>query len=645
MYIEKIVIKNFRIFDSNGVVINLKTGINAIIGANNSGKSAVIDAMRIVLSISEYKKMLYFTLDDFHINKKGEKAKTAEFDFYLNEVPNELIDIWDPESPEKGEFHIRFRREENTKGIEKVRYELWGGKIEGNNIYGEFFDAFKISYLNALRNVETDLNPSKNSKIALLIKSLYNNKTDEQQLVKKFNNLNEEILSEENIKKAKSIINKNLLEIEKNIFNQKIDLNIVEPNFDSILSTFKSNVISKWTYISENKEFFIENLQDAKFTKFIKIDGEDLYLDIEGLLLVDLTEEVKSKLQNINQVYYNISQNSLGYNNLIYIASVLGDMSQENDGVLSKLFLIEEPEAHLHPQLQKLLQLFFENKCKELTNCQIIYTSHSPSILSKVDLDNVNILTEYNGIAKCVAIQDTKLDENDKEYMQKYLDVTKSQLLFSKGVIFVEGISEAIIISKIAEYLGRKLEDYFVEVVNINGVSFKPFINLLSLNNEEPLIRGVVITDDDRCTNKSDNETYIESSIDYDYSNLNEIVNKLKNGKQSDRCDKLDKLITDSKIIVEKACKTLEYELALKNLDIMIAILKDIHEIAGVELEKQIKKVKTNEEKAALVWLFIRKRSEDKSDIAQKLLSKINKESGFVVPEYIKRAIIHVTSR
>ena len=157
-------------------------------------------------------------------------------------------------------------------------------------------------------------------------------------------------------------------------------------------------------------------------------------MDIEGLLLVDLTEEVKSKLQNINQVYYNISQNSLGYNNLIYIASVLGDMSQENDGVLSKLFLIEEPEAHLHPQLQKLLQLFFENKCKELTNCQIIYTSHSPSILSKVDLDNVNILTEYNGIAKCVAIQDTKLDENDKEYMQKYLDVTKSQLLFSKGL-------------------------------------------------------------------------------------------------------------------------------------------------------------------------------------------------------------------
>ena len=74
MYIEKIVIKNFRIFDSNGVVINLKTGINAIIGANNSGKSAVIDAMRIVLSISEYKKMLYFTLDDFHINKKRKNS-------------------------------------------------------------------------------------------------------------------------------------------------------------------------------------------------------------------------------------------------------------------------------------------------------------------------------------------------------------------------------------------------------------------------------------------------------------------------------------------------------------------------------------------------------------------------------------------
>ena len=209
----------------------------------------------------------------------------------------------------------------------------------------------------------------------------------------------------------------------------------------------------------------------------------------------------------------------------------------------------------------------------------------------------------------------------------------------------MEGISEAIIISKIAEYLGKKLEDYLVEVVNINGVSFKPFINLLSLNNEEPLIRGVVITDDDRCANKNDEVNYIESSIDYDYSDLNEIVNKLKNGKQSERCNNLDELITDSKIIVEKACKTLEYELALKNLDIMISILKSIHKIAGTELEKCVEKVETIEEKAALVWLFIRKRSEDKSDIAQKLLSKINKESGFVVPEYIKRAIIHVTSK
>ena len=645
MYIEKIAIKNFRIFDSDGVVINFKTGINAIIGANNSGKSAVIDAMRIVLSISEYKKMLYFTLDDFHINKNGEKAKTAEFDFYLSEVPSELIDIWDPESPRKGEFHIRFRREENAKGIEKVKYELWGGKIEGNNIYGEFFEAFKISYLNALRNVETDLNASKNSKIALLIKSIYNNKTDEQQLVGKFSKLNEDILSEENIKKAKSIINKNLLEIEKNIFNQKIDLNIVEPNFDSILSSFKSNVISKWTYITENKEFFIENLRDEKFTEFIKIEGEDLYLDIEGLLLIDLNDEVKNKLQNIKQVYYNISQNSLGYNNLIYIASVLGDMSQENEGVFSKLFLIEEPEAHLHPQLQKLLQLFFENKCKELTNCQIIYTSHSPSILSKVDLENVNILTEYNGIIKAITIQDTNLDVDDMEYMQKYLDVTKSQLLFSKGVIFVEGISEAIIISKIAEYLEKKLEDYFVEVVNINGVSFKPFINLLSLNNKESLIRGVVITDDDRCASKNDNEHYIDSSIDYNCSNLDEIVNKLKNGKQSDRCDNLDELITNSGIIIEKACKTLEYELALNNIDIMVDILKDIHKTSGIELEQYVEKAKSIEEKAALVWLFIRQRSEDKSKIAQKLLSKINKENGFVVPEYIKRAIIHVTNR
>ena len=64
--------------------------------------------------------------------------------------------------------------------------------------------------------------------------------------------------------------------------------------------------------------------------------------------------------------------------------------------------------------------------------------------------------------------------------MQKYLDVTKSQMFFAKGIIFIEGISEAILLPEIAKILDRQLEKYAVELVNVDSVVFGPFVNLFS---------------------------------------------------------------------------------------------------------------------------------------------------------------------
>lgn len=111
MYIEKLKICNFRIIDKNGVELKFNKGINAIIGANNIGKTAIIDAIRIATSICDYKKNIYFSMSDFHINKNGTRETTAQIDVFLSDVPENLIEIWDPENPTKGEYHIRFRIE------------------------------------------------------------------------------------------------------------------------------------------------------------------------------------------------------------------------------------------------------------------------------------------------------------------------------------------------------------------------------------------------------------------------------------------------------------------------------------------------------------------------------------------------------
>ena len=108
MYLKRIHIRNFRVFDEIGVEIAFNKGVNAIIGENNSGKSSIIDAIRIAFSTVPYKKDLFFNKSDFHINEDGTTAEWAQFDVFLEDVPPYLIEIWNPETKTGGEFHIRF---------------------------------------------------------------------------------------------------------------------------------------------------------------------------------------------------------------------------------------------------------------------------------------------------------------------------------------------------------------------------------------------------------------------------------------------------------------------------------------------------------------------------------------------------------
>ena len=74
MYLKRLDIKNFRVFDEEGVSLIFNQGVNAIIGENNSGKSSVIDAIRIAYSTVTYKKDIFFSKSDFHVNEDGTTA-------------------------------------------------------------------------------------------------------------------------------------------------------------------------------------------------------------------------------------------------------------------------------------------------------------------------------------------------------------------------------------------------------------------------------------------------------------------------------------------------------------------------------------------------------------------------------------------
>ena len=663
MYIEKLTIKNFRAFDEDGITLQFNKGVNAIIGENNSGKSAVMDAIRIAFSTVTYKKDIFFTRADFHVSEDGNAADFALFDIYLEEVPTRLVEIWNPESVggQGGEFHIRFERVIAANGIEKVRAIHWGIGTEGNPLSSDTFDAMDVMFLGALRDSENEMKPARNSKLAQLLRSLVPDEVTRAELVDILNSANKTLLEKEELKKTRKTINDNLARIEQDFLSQHVDIGLIEPRFDSIASSLRAWVKPKWILVSISDGEYSRAQQYAREhedNRKIQQNEKGIYFETSILENVeDMAPELVTRINEIASSSFELYQNGLGYNNLLFMSTVLGDMAIERGGVYQHLLLIEEPEAHLHPQLQELVHTFLSDTNQVDANIQIIFTSHSPTLASKVDIGNINLIYENAHKKYCLPFSEANLTDANKEYLQKYLDVTKSQMFFAKGIIFVEGISEAILLPEIAKILDRPLEKYAVELVNVDSVAFSPFVNLFSSQNVQTCFSKVaIVTDDDRCTKKSETN-YINKDFDYDDVN-SDISGKLLSGTPSERCNELETLCRAVGINVFKATKTLEYALCCdeNNIEYFIEAIKSEYSQLGPALEQKVNSLHDMNEKAACVWLFIRAREKCKGAIAQYISQIIKKqcemrkrgeyiEKEFVIPDYLKEAVYCVTER
>lgn len=663
MYLKKLIIKNFRIFDETGIELIFNKGVNAIIGENNSGKSSVIDVLRIVYSTVTYRKDIFFSKSDFHVSEDGTVADYAQFDVYLEDVPRRMIEIWNPQSESGvgGDFHIKFEKYIAPNGAEKVRSVYWGFGTEGNQLTLDTFEAIDVVFLGALRDSESEMKPSRNSKLAQLLRNLVPEEAVRAELVQILNNANNDLLEKEQLKKTRNTINQNLARIEQEFLNQQIDIGLVEPRFDSIASSLRAWVKPKWILI--NKEDSVYEKAHSYFQshmdlKKIQDSAKGVYFEISILdSETEIDTEVANRVREIANKSFELYQNGLGYNNLLFMSAVLGDMAIEKGGVYQNLLLVEEPEAHLHPQLQELVHNFLSDANKNDGNIQIIYTSHSPTLASKMDIENINLLYDYGHKKYCLPFSQTNLTEENKKYLQRYLDVTKSQMFFARGILFVEGISESILLPAMAKALDRPFEKYAVELVNVDSVAFTPFVKLLSSDKVKTCFSKVsIITDDDRCTKKNE-EDYIDKNFDYDDISSTVVVN-LQNGKPSDRCNDLTALCTGAGINIFTAIKTLEYALCCSedNVYHMIEALKTCYTDLGPKLETKVESLSQLSEKAACVWLFIRTRDKCKGAVAQYISQVINdqhelRKKGehiqreFIIPDYLKNAIYSVTEQ
>jgi len=319
-----------------------------------------------------------------------------------------------------------------------------GADADGHILTAEAKDKLKATYLKPLRDAKSELSPKRNSRLSqiLLSHKAFNDKKGHR-LVQLAGDLNKEV--------AAYFLGKNAASGADLPMDEQLGKE-VKTVIDTYLNQFSK----------KNTEF--------------RMTASDLKSILEALCV-------------LFQDGYNLG---LGSHNLLSIASELLHLKKDNwDGL--RLGLIEEIEAHLHPQVQ--LQVV-ETLKVQATGVQLIFTTHSPNIGSKVPLENLIICKD--GKAFPMGRAYTELEAGDYKFLEIFLDVTKANLFFAKGIIMVEGWAEEILVPAIARHIGIDLTEYGVSIINVGSLAYLRYANVfLRKDGQKMDIPVAVVTDMD----------------------------------------------------------------------------------------------------------------------------------------------------
>lgn len=604
MHLSQLDLTNFRSFSKEQV--SFERNLTVLIGENNGGKSNVIDAIRLISTPLSGRRELYCEQTDIRF---GTVPRTFEihatFDGLSPPQQGRLLSATTDDTLRKARFGLTY----DAAGRQAhIRPALWAGRFKAKPEYGAH-EMIRHVYLPPLRDAKRALASGNPTRIHALLNHFLGERDPDD-------------------------VAKNLARTSADQILTDVDL-AVATGLD-VLTTAVRRQSAALGFNTDEK-------------------------------LIDIARDLRFRLADHGITPEDLQYSGHGLANLLYIATIAVELERTDDAELT-MFLVEEPEAHLHPQLQASVLNFLEEQAEQSLklkedkdapagHLQVIVAAHSPnlsawvpnkslvfvrSIMPEVNCNNEQDEQRAGDVgeaadaqagqtlpprpeSRCIPLAKLDLSDPDRRKIDRYLDVTKSALLFGGRVLLVEGIAEALLLPVIAKHYVLKdrpadLRTFRSAVfVPIDGVDFTPYARALlsPFNSVRIADRLVIVTDGDKHTVDGEQDLPGEKR-------KSDLVTL---SAQKNAASILDVFVNTY---------SLETELVAAGNDAcMKEVYLRLHPRSEAKWDEALSKA--DDERAKLIQELFK--TTPKGDFAQLLAEKIATGNSFGVPGYIRQTI------